>query len=104
MSGSRVLGAFQRFGGRLRFPQLFLLTFILFVGDLLVPDLIPFIDEILLGLITLMLGTWKQKKSGEAPVTEPVRGKTIEVRAESVSPEAVGETDSERQEATRLDT
>lgn len=98
-----VLGAFQKFAGRLRFPQLFLLTFILFVGDLLVPDLIPFIDEILLGLITLMLGTWKQKKSGEDPVTEPVQGKTVEVRAEPLSLEAVGKTDSERQEATRLD-
>ncbi len=104
MSGFPVLGAFQKFAGRLRFPQLFLLTFILFVGDLLVPDLIPFIDEILLGLITLMLGTWKQKKSGEDPVTEPVQGKTVEVRAEPLSLEAVGETDSERQEATRLDT
>ena len=74
------------------------------MGDLLVPDLIPLIDEILLGLITLMLGMWKQKKSGEDPVTEPVQGKTIEVRAEPLLPEAVGETDSERQEATRLDT
>ena len=104
MSGFPVLGAFQKFAGRLRFPQLFLLTFILFVGDLLVPDLIPLIDEILLGLITLMLGTWKQKKSGEDPVTEPVQGKTVEVRVEPLSLEAVGETDSERQQATRLDT
>lgn len=52
------------FATRLRFPQLFLFTAVLFVLDLLVPDLIPFIDEVLLGLITLLLGMWK-KNSGE---------------------------------------
>ena len=93
MSGSRVLGAFQRFTGGLRFPQLLLLTFILFVGDVLIPDLIPLVDEILLGLITLMLGMWKQKKSGGDPVTEHVPGETVEVSAEVVSSP---ESDAER--------
>jgi len=45
-----------RFAGRLRFPTLFWLTAALFVLDLLVPDVVPFADEILLGLLTLMLG------------------------------------------------
>jgi len=42
---------------RLRFPQLFLITAILFVADLIIPDFIPFIDELLLGLIALLLGS-----------------------------------------------
>ena len=35
--------------GRLRFPYLFGLTALVFLGDVLVPDLIPFADEVLLG-------------------------------------------------------
>ena len=92
MSGSRIFGAFQRLGARLRFPQLFLLTLVLFVGDLLVPDLIPLVDEILLGLITLMLGMWKQKRSGVDPVREHVAGETVEISAETLSSQ---ESDSE---------
>ena len=48
-----------RFASRLRFPQLFALTATLFAIDLLIPDLIPFVDEILLGLGTLLLANWK---------------------------------------------
>jgi hypothetical protein len=52
----------DRLLGRLRFPHLFLLTAALFLLDLLVPDLIPFADEILLGLATLLLGTWTDRR------------------------------------------
>jgi hypothetical protein len=56
-----------RFAGRLRFPQLFAFTGTLFLLDLLIPDLIPFADEMMLGLLTLMLGTWKKQVPDEAP-------------------------------------
>jgi hypothetical protein len=49
------------YAGRLRFPTLFLITAALFVLDLLIPDFIPFIDEILLGLGTLLLSSWKKR-------------------------------------------
>jgi hypothetical protein len=49
------------FGARLRFPQLFALAASLFFVDLLIPDLIPFIDEILLGLMTLLLGSLQDR-------------------------------------------
>jgi len=45
----------RRSTGRLRYPGLLALTGTLFVVDLFVPDLIPFADEILLGLGTLLL-------------------------------------------------
>ena len=51
------------FATRLRFPQLFMFTALLFVIDLIVPDLIPFMDEVLLGLVTLLLGMWKKEPS-----------------------------------------
>ena len=45
----------------LRSWQLFVLVVVAFVIDLLVPDPIPFIDEFLLGGITLLLLQWKQR-------------------------------------------
>ena len=49
----------DRIAGRLKFPQLFAFTATLFLLDLVIPDLIPFVDEILLGLATLLLGSMK---------------------------------------------
>ena len=43
----------------LRHPTLFWITASLFVVDLLIPDFIPFADEILLGLGTLLLSRWR---------------------------------------------
>jgi hypothetical protein len=51
----------QRRFGHLRFPQLFLITAAVFVLDVLIPDLIPFVDEILLGLATLLLGSLRRR-------------------------------------------
>ena len=61
------VGFIERFARDLRFPQLFWLTAILFVVDVLVPDLIPFADEILLGLATLLLGSWKKRREPPPP-------------------------------------
>jgi hypothetical protein len=52
-----------RFAAKLRFPHLFLLTAGLFVLDLIIPDVIPFADELLLGLGTLLLGNLRKRKS-----------------------------------------
>ncbi|WP_172200413.1 MULTISPECIES: DUF6116 family protein [unclassified Niveibacterium] len=63
-------GALLRFAERLRFPQLFLLTLALFVFDLLIPDFIPFVDELLLALGTLLLGSIRKRREPDAPTTE----------------------------------
>jgi hypothetical protein len=80
---STLLGLTERFARRLRFPQLFWLTAVLFVLDLLIPDLIPFADEILLGLATLLLGSWKQKNDSrprkEGAAEETREGPVIDV-------------------------
>lgn len=52
-----------RFGAGLRFPTLFKVIAALFVLDLLVPDVIPFYDEILLALGTLLLGSIKSRRA-----------------------------------------
>ena len=65
------------FASRLRFPTLFKLGLGLFVLDLLIPDLIPFADEILLGLSTLILSRWKLPE--DQPVAPAMReGVTLE--------------------------
>ena len=51
----------DRYASRLKFPQLFALTATLFLIDLVIPDLFPFVDEVLLGLATLLLANWKKK-------------------------------------------
>jgi hypothetical protein len=50
-----------QYASRLRFPKLLVLTAAVFILDLILPDVIPFADEILLGLITLLLGTLKKR-------------------------------------------
>ena len=52
---------------QLRFPRLFALTATLFAIDFVVPDLIPFADEVLLGLATALLGSWRTRKAGAPP-------------------------------------
>jgi Family of unknown function (DUF6116) len=50
-----------QYASGLRFPKLLALAALVFVIDLIIPDVIPFADEILLGLITLLLGTLKKR-------------------------------------------
>jgi hypothetical protein len=68
MTRKPLIGVLARYASRLRFPQLFALTAALFLLDVLVPDFIPFADEILLALATILLGSWqKQRAEGSAP-------------------------------------
>jgi hypothetical protein len=68
--GTLVSWLVARFA-RLRFPVLFAITGSLFVADLLVPDVIPLADEILLGLGTALLGSLRSRGGRGA---EPVSG------------------------------
>lgn len=55
-----------RWISKLRFPQLFTFAAALFFVDFLVPDMIPFLDEILLAAATVMLANLKDKSVVEA--------------------------------------
>ena len=48
---------------KLRFPALFAITAVLFILDIFIPNVIPFVDEILLGLGAALLGHWKMRKT-----------------------------------------
>lgn len=51
-----------RFASGLRFPALFALVGGLFLVDVFVPDLVPFIDEVMLALGTLLLGSLRKRR------------------------------------------
>lgn len=59
----------------LRFPTLLSITAILFVVNVFVPDLLPFIDEILLGLVTLILANLKKRDAGVPKAGETPNGR-----------------------------
>jgi len=58
------------FLSRLSFPRLFVVTAALFVADVLIPDFIPLADELLLGMGTLLLASWKKRKEPLPPPTQ----------------------------------
>ena len=73
---STIPAAVSAFADRLRFPQLFFLTAGLFVFDLLIPDFVPFIDEVLLALLTVLLGMWQQKTTPDEPQAPQIKDVT----------------------------
>ena len=69
-----IVGRMVAMVGRLRYPWIFAITATVFLVDLLVPDVIPFVDEILLGLATVLLALWRKRKNdgGRRPsLSEP---------------------------------
>lgn len=58
----------------LRFPGLFALLAAVLVADLVVPDPIPFADEIVLALLTAIFGLWKSRRPPVMPPQPPPAG------------------------------
>ena len=54
-----------RYLARLRYPWLFGIAAALLLADLVIPDIIPFADEILLAVVTMLLGA--RKRSDDVP-------------------------------------
>lgn len=63
MNSISIIEAFLKNANQLRFRNLFFLVMSLFLVDLLVPDFIPFIDEIILGLLAIILANWKKERN-----------------------------------------
>jgi hypothetical protein len=58
-----MIEAFLKNANQLKFKNLFFLVISLFLIDLLIPDFIPFIDEIILGLLAIILANWKKERT-----------------------------------------
>lgn len=67
---NRLLGWLDK----LSFPRLFAVAAVLFVLDLLIPDVLPFVDEILLGLATMLLARLRRPASAAANPRPPIDG------------------------------
>jgi hypothetical protein len=61
----------QRFLPRLKFPWLFVMLGTIFLADLIVPDFLPFVDEVMLGLLTVLVGSWKTRREPQEEVLPP---------------------------------
>lgn len=62
------------FLGRLSFPRLFILAASLWALDMVIPDFIPFIDELLLGIGTLLLASFRKRKEPDQGPKPPIEG------------------------------
>ena len=62
-----IAGIVVGWAARLRFPYLFLITAVLFVLNLFIPDVLPLADELIMGLVTVLLASLRKK-----PRDEPV--------------------------------
>ncbi len=51
----------------LRFPVLFVLLATVTAADLVVPDILPFVDELVLALLTAIFGLWRNRRGGKGP-------------------------------------
>ena len=60
-----VAGIVVKWASRLRFPYLFVLTALLFVLNLFIPDVLPLADELLMGLVTVLLASLRKKPEDE---------------------------------------
>jgi hypothetical protein len=59
------------YASKMRFPVLFFVTVGLFLVNVFLPDPIPFVDEILLGLGALLLGAIRQRVRTGVTTVEP---------------------------------
>jgi len=65
MNPRALIAMFLAFANQLKFRNLFFIVIGLFAIDLFVPDFIPLIDEIILGLLTVILANWKKERRHE---------------------------------------
>ena len=63
---SPLVALVARFAARLRFPWLFGITAALFLLSLVIPDPVPFADEMLLALATAVLGSLRRGRDATA--------------------------------------
>jgi hypothetical protein len=61
----------ERIIPRLKHPHLFLLLLVLLLIDMIFPDPLPFVDELVLALLTFLLGSWRTRREERPDETEP---------------------------------
>ncbi len=54
-------------GLNLRFPAVFVLLVVVTALDFVFPDIVPFVDEIGLALLTVLFGLWRKRREPGGP-------------------------------------
>ena len=62
-TGSSAQEVARSLVSRLKYPWVFALLLGLFLADLIVPDPIPFVDELMLALLTFLVGSWRTRRT-----------------------------------------
>ena len=69
-----ITALIQRLLPGMKFPVLFAILALLLGLDLVLPDPVPFIDEVGLAILTLLVGSWRARRDPDLPprdVTPP---------------------------------
>jgi hypothetical protein len=73
-----IVALVSRFAAGLRYPTLLVLVAGLFLIDLVIPDVVPFADEILLGLGTLLLASLRKRHAERTQAGQTAPGRASE--------------------------
>ena len=76
MKPNTLLTLCLAYANRLKYKHLFFIIAGLFLLDLVIPDMIPMVDEIILGLLAILLANLKQDKPQEEEVI--IEGEVID--------------------------
>ena len=85
MIGPRsLIGLLLAFADQLKFRNLFLIIISLLLINIIIPDFIPFLDEIILACIAALLASWKNKKvlEDKEPAGVILEGEIVETEDE----------------------
>tara|TARA_R110000782_G_scaffold18459_4_gene50779 strand:+ start:2774 stop:3019 length:246 start_codon:yes stop_codon:yes gene_type:complete len=80
MNPRALITLFLSYANQLKFKNLFLIVIGLFILDLFIPDFIPLIDEIILGLLAIILANWKHERKQEEK-GNLIEGETVDKEA-----------------------
>jgi hypothetical protein len=71
-----LTGPLVGFASRLRFPTLFKITIAVMLISWLLPDPIPFIDEIATALAAMVLASWRRPEPAPPPAAQVIDGES----------------------------
>ena len=78
MTPASIVQKFLAYADKLKFRNLFLIVVSLFFVDLVVPDFIPLIDEIILGLLAIILANWKEDRRRVEKTGSVIEGEIVD--------------------------
>jgi hypothetical protein len=82
MTPATLVSTFLAYANKLKFRNLFFIVSALFISDLIIPDFIPLIDEIILGLLAIVLANWKEERRNPEKSGKIIEGEIVDEEPE----------------------